>query len=536
MHASKEKLFLGGAALFFLAAYLWFPFAAPPIFNSPDETANYFFTRQLAESGDFFSSEPLNFFLSGAVRPRSISWNGYTLAPQGFVGLPLLYGWFARIFGTAVVKFFTPALAILGALAFYNLIKKIFNRRVAAVSFILLLSFPVYWYYASRYFYSNVPFVSFLIIAAWAAVSGALHKNGALRHLVIFCAAFSAALALRPNEAVWILPVLALNLWIFRHGISGKKIFYSVLMMGFAALPVLSATLFFYGNIFGSGYTLDGAVDIGPSAAVASGAAWGEILAYGFHPAAIIKNVYGIFIKYFWQYSTPALIGFLIFLFGKKRAGERSYVISAVLSVAWLIAVYGSGVFLDNPNGGLTFGDSHFRYWLPVFIFMLPLIGIAADKIIFRLRPVMKFIAFLASFAFVAIMSVYLVFFSRDDGLLAVKENLEKNYAAKEAVLKITGPDDVVITGRQDKIFFPERRVLYTQKIADPQLFFSLKKLKNKNFYIYAIGPTAEEFYTMNNITRIYGFRLTRVAIFGKEVLYKLEKIDDDFSYFSNSD
>lgn len=531
MRASKEKIFLGGAALFFLAVYLWFPLSSPAIFNSPDETANNFFIQRLAESGDFFSPEPLNFFLSGAVRPRSISWNGYTLAPQGFVGLPLLYGWLAKIFGVAATKFFTPILAVLGALAFYDLVKKIFNRRIAAVSFVLLLTFPVYWYYASRHLYSNVPFVSFLIIAAWAAISGALNKNSALRHLIIFCAAFSAALALRPNEAAWILPVLALNLLVFRNNISGKKIFYAILMMGFAALPVLSANLFFYGNIFGSGYTLYGAVGVGSPAAASSGAVWSDILAYGFHPAAIAKNVYGFFIKYFWYYSAPALVGFLLLL-GRRKAGERSYAMSAIFSAAWLIAVYGSGIFADNPNGDMTIGDSHFRYWLPVFIFMLPFIGIAAEKSIFRLRPPIRFAALSLCFVFFMVLSVYTVFFSQDDGLLAVKQNLEINYAVKEEILKITGPDDIIITGRQDKIFFPERTVIYTQKISDPRLLYNLRKIKNRNFYYYGIGPAAEEFYTMGNIARIYGFRLSRIAIFGKEVLYKLERIGGVVVFF----
>lgn len=537
MEARREKIILGIAAILFFAAYSWFGIVSPQLYNSPDEMANYFFITRFAENGDFFSPAPLNYFLSGAVHPRSISWNGYTLAPQGFIGLPLYYGWLGKIFSLAIIKFITPLLAVLGALAFYGIIKKIFNRRIAAVSFVLLITFPVYWYYASRYLYSNVPFVSLLMVAVWAAVNRALHNDGAKKYLIVFSISLAASLAMRPNEAVWVLPLFILSFFVYRKGISGRKFFYAVVIMGFLALPVLSGNLFLYGNIFGSGYTLNEAVEIGSSTAVAglpalqaggSHPALGSVLAYGFHPLAILKNIYNIFIKYFWYYGIPALLGFLICLFGRRK---KNYLVIALLSSAWLAVVYGSGNFTDNPSGGLTLGDSHFRYWLPVFVMMMPLAGLAIEKIIFCFRPLYRNVFLAGGFIFLLVMSVYTAFFSLDDGLSAVKNNLENNYEVKMAVMDIVGPEDIIIAGRQDKIFFPERTVLYAPKLASPRLLYDLKKMKNKNFYYFAIGPAAEEFYTMGNIARIYGFRLKRVAIFGKEALYKLERIDGAFAY-----
>lgn len=532
MALNKEKIFLGGAALFFLAVYLWFPLTTPAIFNSPDETANYFFITQFAQNGDFFSPEPLNYFVSGALHPRSISWNGYTLAPQGFVGLPLLYGWLAKISGLGAVKFFTPLLAILGALAFYGIVKKIFGARAAMISFILLLMFPAYWYYVSRFLYPNVPFASFLLIAAWAAMNGALHRGGAKRYLMIFSIGLAAALAIRPVEFLWVLPLMALAFVFYGKNFSWHKLFYSALIMGFIAIPILANNLFLYGNVFGSGYTLKqpiGAVaDFGGKG---DGGAWSAISPYGLHLRAIAENINHIFIKYLWWFSAAVLLGFLISFFSKKRKETDAYFTIAALLSAWLVIYYGSGNFTDNPSGGITIGDSHFRYWLPVFIVMMPFAGVAAEKIIFRLRPFYKNIFGAAGLFLAVVFSVYAAIFSQDDGLLAVKNNLKNSYEVKTAVMDIVGPDGIIITGRQDKIFFPERRVLYAQKIADPQLFYNLKKLKNKNFYIYAIGPTTEEFYTLGNIARVYGFELKRIAIFGKEVLYKLERMDGVFAY-----
>lgn len=530
MSSGKEKLFLGGTTLFFFAACLWFAYAAPAIFNSPDETANYFFIARFAENGDFFSPAPLNYFLSGAVHPRSISWNGHTLVPQGFIGLPLFYGWFGKFFSLATIKFITPLLAVLGALAFYGIIKKVFNRRIAAVSFILLITFPVYWYYASRYLYTNVPFVSLLLIAAWAAANRALHKDGAKKYLVIFSISLAASLAMRPNEAAWILPLAILGFVFYKENFSPRKFFYSALIMGFAAIPVLANNLFLYGDILGSGYTLNEAVGAGLPAG-GSRPDLSSVLAYGFHPSAIAKNIYAVFIKYFWYYSAPALLGFVIYIFCRTKAAEKNYLRIAFPASAWLAAVYGSGNFTDNPSGGFTLGDSHFRYWLPIFVMMLPFAGLAADKIIFRAKPLYRNIVLAGGLILLLGASVHTAIFSLDDGLLAVKNNLKNSFKVKAAVTDITGPDDIIIAGRQDKIFFPERTVLYAPKLASPRLLYDLQKMKNKNFYYYAIGPTAEEFYTMGNIARVYGFQLKRVAIFGKEVLYRLEKIGVTFAY-----
>ncbi len=529
---NKEKIFLGGIALFFLAVYLWFPFATPAIFNSPDETANYFFVSRYAENGSFFSSEPLNYFLSGALHPRSISWNGYALVPQGFIGLPLFYGWLAKISGMASVKFFTPLLAVFGALAFYGIIKRIFCARTAAISYGLLLIFPAYWYYASRFLYPNVPFTALLLIAAWAAINGALHHGGAKRYLIIFSASLSAALAIRPVEAFWVLPAVIMVFIFYRENFSWHKFFYSAIIAGFAAIPVLANNLFLYGNIFGSGYTLDQAIGAG-SGQLAAPAVCGicAISPYGLHLRAIAKNINFIFVKYLWWFSVLAAFGFLISFFSKKKKEISAYLAVAALLSAWLLIYYGSGVFTDNPNGIITLGDSHFRYWLPVFIIMIPFAGVAIRRTIFRLRPFYKIIFGGAGLFLLAVFSIYTAVFSLDDGLLAVKKNLENSYRVKMEVLGITDSDGIIITGRQDKMFFPERSVLYAPNIADPRLFFNLKKMENEKFYIYTIGPSSEEFYIMGNIARIYGFRLKRVAIFGKEVLYKLERIDAFFTY-----
>src|SRR3989344_625178 len=78
-----------------------------PIFISPDESANAFFIKQFAQTGNMFFYEPLNLSVGDVLHPRSIiSING-RLVPGGFLGLPLLYGGLSMFFGLWLAPFLT---------------------------------------------------------------------------------------------------------------------------------------------------------------------------------------------------------------------------------------------------------------------------------------------------------------------------------------------------------------------------------------------------------------------------------------------
>ncbi|MCK5459773.1 glycosyltransferase family 39 protein, partial [Candidatus Parcubacteria bacterium] len=147
-------------------------------FNSPDETANYFFAKRFAETGKISYFEPLNLEAGDIIRPRSAQSMDGKIAPTSFLGIILLYGFIAKIFGVWIIPFLTPFLAIIGVLFFYKLIKKIFDKNIAFFSSLFLLFCPAFWYYSEKSMYHNIGFVVFLIIGIYffsaktAAVSG----------------------------------------------------------------------------------------------------------------------------------------------------------------------------------------------------------------------------------------------------------------------------------------------------------------------------------------------------------------------------
>ena len=136
-------------------------------FFSPDENANYVFTKLYAQTDNLYVFEKYNLIAEDIVRPRSyISENGF-IKPVSFLGMTIYYGFLAKIFGVGIIPYLTPFFASLALIFYYLLIKKLFGSKNAFISSLLLFSFPVLIYYSTRSLFHNVLFLSFLIIALY---------------------------------------------------------------------------------------------------------------------------------------------------------------------------------------------------------------------------------------------------------------------------------------------------------------------------------------------------------------------------------
>lgn len=136
-------------------------------FSSPDENANYIFTNLYYNSGELSFYEKYNLVAEDIIRPRSYYSHQGSVKPVSFLGMTILYGNLAKIFGSSIIPFLTPFFASVALLFFYLLIKLLFGRKNALVSFFILFSFPVLFYYSARSMFHNVLFLSFFIIALY---------------------------------------------------------------------------------------------------------------------------------------------------------------------------------------------------------------------------------------------------------------------------------------------------------------------------------------------------------------------------------
>ena len=109
-HSSSRRSLLGicilATLLFF--AYAAFSFGAPHKFNSPDETANYFFSSRVAAGTSMSQPVSVSLAAPGLIAPRNTWIQHDRLVPASFPGLPDFYGVIGRITTPSVLLYLTP--------------------------------------------------------------------------------------------------------------------------------------------------------------------------------------------------------------------------------------------------------------------------------------------------------------------------------------------------------------------------------------------------------------------------------------------
>lgn len=145
---------------------------------SPDETANYTFTKLYAQTGELSFFEKYNLYSGEIMHPRSVRSDAGWLKPVSFLGIILIYGKIASVFGYKIIPYLTPLFAAIGIIYFYFLIKKIFGKTNALISACLLASLPPYIYYSARSMFHNVLFVVLFVIGLYYLIgSGKIGKD-----------------------------------------------------------------------------------------------------------------------------------------------------------------------------------------------------------------------------------------------------------------------------------------------------------------------------------------------------------------------
>lgn len=457
--------------LLYGATMLWLSFGVPGTFTSPDENAAFHFADAWRTTATFFVDSPANDFLHGLAHPRSAVALGTVLAPGSFLGFLLLAGSFGTLFGAQAMLWLTPLLTVLALLAFHRIVYRLSsNGRLAWISTILLAIAPPLWYYAARSMMHNVPFVAFLIFAVFFAVVAPysrFSKHIRLRQIDPLLAGLSLGLAIfiRPSEILWVLPLVCVGLWFGRKQLTRSKMILGVTSL--AAMIVL--TLVFNAVVYSSpiltGYTLPDADTIAASepASTLIDRSVAVLFPFGIHPRRMLSTVWNFgFALYPW-WSGLAMLGIIAAIW--RGGGWRKTAIVTIILSAWLAIVYGSWGFADNPDpNAITLGDSHVRYWLPLFVLAAPLAGLFFHTIIAWLtkkvadRTWSVFVA-PAALLIIALFSARLVFFG-GDGFVDTRQVLFNSAEKRQAIIEATETDALIVVDRADKFIWPYREVI----------------------------------------------------------------------------
>lgn len=531
------------------------------VYVSPDETANAFFAHTQAHSWVLYAFDALNIPLHDALHPRSVVSVEGRLMPQGFVGLPFLYGSLTWLTGDWFLPFVTAVLAAFAVCAWFGIVRRVFDREIALLSAILLALHPAWWYYTARSLMPNVPFASLIIIGLWLILARPVRAwtegtkkavFGKDADLVLGGIAWGFALMIRPAELVWLLLAAAAAALFMRATIRWRSVTIVAIALGIALapLPLLQRSL--YGSMFTSGYTVHAeepdapAVDTPvtvapapPSTSLNESPAWlafqsfiKPVLPFGFHPRNAARNLFWYGGELFWWLTILALVGlpFTCSLRGltreQKRARQVFLAVSACAGI-WLVTLYGSWVFHDNPDPeSISIANSYVRYWLPLFILSTPLIAFAVRWIANRaLTPFARTLCIAVIVLLCAALNVRTVFFAPEDGLVPAAATMAQAAGIRDWVLQLTEPDAVIIVDRADKLFFPYRQVRYPLRDEETYALMPTLVLHAPLYYYGITFPETDMEYLNGEKLKLLGLQIELVHTFDEESLYRIYPI-----------
>jgi len=134
-------------------------------------------------------------------------------------------------------------------------------------------------------------------------------------------------------------------------------------------------------------------------------------------------------------------------------------VIVGVVATVWMVVMYGSWRIIDNPDPlAITVGNSHVRYWLPLFVMSSVFAALAFDELWKRLKGSLRLVG-VGVLVGVVTMNAHTVF-AGTDGFIATRAALMTFEQKRAVIVANTESDAIVIVDRADKYVFPYRQVI----------------------------------------------------------------------------
>jgi len=224
-----------------------------------------------------------------------------------------------------------------------------------------------------------------------------------------------------------------------------------------------------------------------------------------------------------------AIAGLILFFVYFKEIKKRHivYILSLIIAAAILIFYYGSWEFHDNPNKeSFTIGNSYTRYWLPIYLGIIPFAAIAISKVTGILK--IKWIEFVGSVIILLALgtvSINFVLNGSEEGLITSAKKVRAMETEFNEVLNLTEKNSLIITRYQDKLLFPERKVLFGLFDDDNMIaeYSKLIDILPVYYYNFKLGDK-DLSYLNNRRLKAYGFKLRLVKEVGEFGLYILER------------
>lgn len=505
----RRIMVLGILSVLLFSVYNILNWIGPGV-NSPDEMVNRVFAGVMADRTSLRLPVAETYStVRDFIHPRStyVISSGY-IVPVSFWGLPALYGALGKVVGVSGAALATSLLAICMMWALYALWLRVFGEKIAWIAALLFAIHPAVWYYTARSFFPNIPSLALAVIGGTILALQPFRSRVARRWLVNDWAGvglLGLSALIRPVEAVWWIGVAVILVALYRNDIDYRR--YAVWLAGalITMLVFLAVNARVYMDAVGT-YVASNSLPV---------TGWySYLLPFGIRPRALVMNSYAYGLMMMWWLMIPAMIGFGYSVIQLARQSmnrpraERAYALVTVWVGLWLLAYYGSAPDFSRVHG--TIGMSYIRYWLPVFILLIPYVAIFFAGLLDRLVG-WKRMSAQAGFAFVVSALSLRLIWAGIDGLWAVKNYEIQNETLRAQIVSITPSSAVILTDTEDKSIWPDRAVMV--KAFHPDILGAARHLLDQGVPVYYLSTTIHDMSLVQRELQPYGLLLESSVI-----------------------
>lgn len=521
VEGNKQLLFLLIIIIIICPLYCYLPLKANGLFDSPDENANFQFIKVFAEKSDFTISQPLNTQLEGVVHPRNTVVNNQgEIAPLGFLGFPLIMGCIAKPLPINWLYFFIPLFSLLTVVVFYFFITSLSGeKKLGFLSALLLLITAPFMYYSNRSFMANILFVDFFILGVSFCYFSLQYKK--LYWYLLAAILLSFTLTIRLVEIWWLALAIVIVLIVYRHQVRWWYLIIAVFLAGI----IFSGYFYYnhqtYGHFLSTGYRDYSSLQ--DQVQTTTKSLKDYLFPFDFSLNDYLQNSYYYLIRLLPLWALFTFFGLITFLRNKTIKQGKYLLIFFFTTLIALTFYYGSSEYFGNfrTHDQPVIGSSFARYWLPIYIFALPLIAGFLLKLKEKYKSLGK-ILLLFFITLYLLFNIDLVYNDADTGLLQIENKITEYQSIKEKVLSLTEEQAVIWAESNDKYLFPQRSVIYALDLPDDIKI--LQKAVNLVPVYYFTDRSVEELEIFNNqYLRINGLNFQWQNVVNGNNLFYLE-------------
>ena len=446
----------------FLGLSLVLPSLGLQVFNSPDETSDYIFTKTFAETGKlWYTKDYLALDNVQLQHPRGGLTDGNRVVFYSYLGLPVPYGLLYKVVGDNL-QYISFVFAAVSAWALYRACALIFEAKAWEVWAVVLGFTPLIYYLNTPYF-NATPALTLLFVSIW--MFARYFRSSERRYMVLAAACAALVVAFRYEYVLFVTPLAAWALQI-KHGNLRSREFakdagiYCGALLVLFAVPLLYLNRETYGSftsygpgLFNQIYFPDRTLNAGGSIVVrAFRTVWFMLFPSEVPNVPLLgKNLVRLTIGMAPLFTIAAMLGGIAIIKGRslslRQIGFMVVLAAYVLIYAGTTDTFQSAISLPSLRTSVV------RYWLPVYTlaFFLGVYALRTHR-----GEALAYVLALG----IVITGPLSVYRWTDGSLADLRSQLRSSTAAYEQeVMLNTEPNAVIYAGRSDKFIAPYRDV-----------------------------------------------------------------------------